>query len=89
MPTNGQQDSAALIRARLLSGELPTKPPVKVWVGKGTRKPCMGCDQPIPPEAIEYEIDLAGSTADRPVTLRFDEACLAVWRKERARLDAA
>jgi hypothetical protein len=89
MATNGLQDAAALIRARLLSGEFPTKPPVKVWVGKSTGKHCMGCDQPIAPEVTEYEIDLAGPTADKPTTLRFDEGCLAIWRKERARLDAA
>jgi hypothetical protein len=43
---------AAGIRAKLASGRLPSAKPMKVWIGKGTDRPCMGCDEPIEPESI-------------------------------------
>jgi hypothetical protein len=88
MPTDAQHDPTAIIRAKLLATELPTAPPAKVWVGKGTGKPCMGCDRPIAPDLIEYELDYPDPAAHKPtITLRFDQRCLAVWHKERARVN--
>lgn len=65
------------VRDRLAKGLLPhLEEPPKVWMGKGTGRPCDGCGEPIRPDDIETEIDL-----DR--TYRFHEACLKVWRQFR------
>ena len=81
-----QGDVAAAIRAKLASGELPSAKPLKLWVGNGTGKPCMVCGLSIRAEIFEYEVDIAGPSADRRTTLRFDRACLDVWSKECERL---
>ena len=81
-----QGDIVAAIRAKLVSGELPSAKPGKLWVGNGTGKPCMGCGLAIRAEVLEYEVDLPGPSADRVTTLRFDRACLDLWSTECARL---
>jgi hypothetical protein len=78
------QADIAAVRAKLQSGQLPSSTPMKVWVGKGTKRPCMGCDRPVAPEEIEYEVDLPGRSDAEGVTLIFDQRCLAIWHRERA-----
>jgi len=53
-------DVSGCIRAKIASGLLPipTVPPGEMWVGKGSGRPCNGCDQPITEAEIEYETDL-------------------------------
>jgi hypothetical protein len=74
-------DVATQIRDKIDSGALPLPPdpPGKCFVGKGTRRPCDGCDELITPDRIEYELDLADGRA-----LRFHDSCLAAWHSARA-----
>jgi hypothetical protein len=74
-------DVAAGTRDKIRSGALPlpSDPPEKCFVGKGTSRPCDGCDEVITPEEIEYELDIAGGR-----TLRFHVKCLEVWHAARA-----
>jgi hypothetical protein len=67
----------ALIQSRLAAGMLPDVRVEKVWAGKGTGRPCYGCDEPISPAEVEAEIDLAGAVA-----LRFHQSCLRFWQEE-------
>jgi hypothetical protein len=81
-----RRDSTAVVRDKLLSGKLTV---TKVTVGKGTGKMCIGCDRPIPPDGIEYQLDLPDPASGTPIQLWFDERCLASWREERKRVAAA
>jgi hypothetical protein len=72
-----RRDSTAVIRDKFLSGKLTV---MKVSVGKGTGKICLGCGRPISPDGIEYELALSGAAS-----VWFDERCLAAWRVERKR----
>ena len=58
---------------------LPRNAPEKCYVGKGTRRPCDGCDGLITLDEIEYELDLSETC-----TVRFHDACLALWHTARA-----
>jgi hypothetical protein len=77
-----RRDSTAVVRAKLLSGELTV---TKVWVGRGTGKICIGCNRPVSSDDIEYELDLPDSASGKPITVWFDQRCLGAWRKERKR----
>jgi hypothetical protein len=77
---------STLIRAELLSRDLSI---TKIWVGRGTGKMCISCNRPISPDVIEYQLDLPGPASGKPITLWFDQRCLAGWREERTRLDVA
>jgi hypothetical protein len=72
---------AATIRDKIHSGVLPLPPvpPEKCFVGKGTSRPCDGCDEVITPDEIEYELDIAEGR-----TLRFHVKCLDAWHTARA-----
>jgi hypothetical protein len=74
-------DVAASIRDKIRAGILPLPPqaPEKCYVGKGTRRPCDGCDELITPEQIEYELDITDNR-----TLRFHDKCLTAWHEARA-----
>jgi hypothetical protein len=76
----------AVIRAELVSGELPRATAEKCWVGKGTSRACMGWELSIPPDATEHEADLPASSTGLTVTLRFHQQYLGIWREERTRL---
>ena len=77
----GEADAGVRIRAKIASGVLPLPPeaPEKCFVGKGTRRPCNGCDKVISPDEIEYEIDVVDGR-----TLRFHAKCLDAWHQARA-----
>jgi hypothetical protein len=74
-------DLATLVADKIRSGvlPLPPDPPEKCFVGKGTRRPCDGCDGIIEPDEIEYELDIAEGR-----TLRFHPKCLDAWHQARA-----
>jgi hypothetical protein len=74
-----EPDRSALIRAKLVSGELPNAKPEKVWGGKGTGQRCSGCGRPITAADVEYELDLPGARA----AMRLHQACLEVWDQHR------
>jgi hypothetical protein len=77
-PDSGTADVAALVRARIVAGTLPTETPTKVWVGKGMGLTCDACGVKVTPADIEYETDLPSQR-----TLRFHQRCLTVWYEER------
>jgi hypothetical protein len=52
---------------------------IKSYAGNGTNKACDGCDRPITPENIEYEVDIANRT------LRFHRACFTIWQAAEAK----
>ena len=70
---------AALVADKIRSGTLPLppEPPQKYFAGKGTGQLCDLCEQAIPAEELEYELDLGGRT------FRFHEKCLDMWRQAR------
>jgi hypothetical protein len=82
----GVDDIRAVIRTKLVAGDLPSETPVKCWVGKGTDLPCMGCGLPISPEGLEYELDLPVASSHPVTMLRLHQACVRIWHEERAGL---
>jgi hypothetical protein len=72
-------DVVRSIRDKIRSGALPLAPERSAtpFGGMGTKRPCDGCDESIPPEQIEYEVDV-----DRR-TLRFHDICFAAWHEAR------
>jgi hypothetical protein len=74
-------DVATNLRLKIAAGvlPLPTEPPGKVWVGKGTALSCDACDGSIPATELEYEVDVA-----KGPSLRFHSKCLTAWQHERA-----
>ena len=62
-----------LIRDRQLACEKQER----LWAGKGERKPCAACLQPIATTDIEYEIDLDGAG----VRLTFHPSCHLLWQQ--------
>jgi hypothetical protein len=74
-------DIPAYIRAKIAVGFLPVpgEQTTRVWVGKGTGRPCEGCDQLILDADVEYEVDLPAGE-----TYRFHRACFDAWKVARA-----
>ena len=71
-------DMSACIRAKIESGRLPTPsdPIGKSWAGKGSGRPCDGCDQPITNADVEHEIEVPTGE-----TVRFHKWCFAAWQQ--------
>jgi hypothetical protein len=69
----------AVVLAKLCAGALPTKRPSQVWAGESKGATCDACDHPIPPRAIEYEVEIANLGV-----FRFHRECFDVWHQERA-----
>jgi hypothetical protein len=74
-------DVAMQIRDKIRAGvlPLPPDPPEKCFVGKGTNRPCDGCDALTASDELEYELDLSDGR-----TLLFHEKCLSAWHLARA-----
>jgi hypothetical protein len=74
-------DIPGYIRAKIAVGFLPVpgEQPTRLWVGKGTGRPCEGCDQLILDTDVEYEVDLPAGE-----TYRFRRPCLLAWQQARA-----
>ena len=66
-----------LIPDKIARGVLPTRAPLKVWVGNGSGRPCDGCGQTITPTDMEHELDFPGGAR-----IRFHVRCAAIWRRE-------
>ena len=67
----------ASIRAKLAAGALPKAPPARVARGKGDGQRCSGCEEPIDPTRVRYELDFGDGQ-----TLRLHAHCERYWRKE-------
>ena len=68
----------SLTRDRLERGELPREKCVVTWLGPGVDQPCALCTRSIPRMEIEYECEQPSGR-----TLRFHQACFAIWDDER------
>jgi len=69
------------IREKLATGQLPRKPPAKVWAGTATRKMCVACEAVIEESDIEIEMELGPGE-----TFYLHRRCHEVWSEERARI---
>ena len=68
-------------RDRLQRGELPREKCQVTWFGPGVGQPCSLCERPITRLEIECECEQSGGA-----TLRFHQACFAIWDEERQQL---
>jgi hypothetical protein len=64
------------IQAKVSAGLLPRQAPVKTWGGFGSDRPCDGCDEPILPNEVEYEVDFEDSPS-----IRLHAACYEAWQQ--------
>jgi hypothetical protein len=69
-----QQGGAAyLIRAKLVTGQLPRRTTAKTYAGHGTGLLCDGCEEKITEAEIEHEVESNGTA------LRFHAKCVLLW----------
>jgi hypothetical protein len=67
----------ARIQALIAGGEVPCETPDAVYGGYGDGLRCSLCDERIPSNEIEFEIDLPTGTR-----LRVHRRCEAIWLEE-------
>ena len=79
MPTSS---NAALIRAKIAAGTLPTRISGKLYARNGSGRPCDGCDTPILPAQVEYEFR---DGVDAP-GVRLHLGCVGLWEASLRRL---
>lgn len=74
-------------RARELigAGHLPCGRPMHVWGGYGSELTCSLCEELIPREEVEYELEFR--TADGAQFYRFHFLCHTAWSLECARAE--
>lgn len=77
MPFPFLRKAADTIRERLDTGFLPTDAPQKMYAGYGHYEICAGCDDPILPSQIAYEMAYGD---DRSFT--FHLGCAGLWEAE-------
>jgi hypothetical protein len=68
-----QADAACLIRAKMVTGQLPRRTTAKTYAGYGTGLLCDGCEQKITEPEIEHEVESNAGA------LRFHAKCLLLW----------
>jgi hypothetical protein len=78
-----EQELRAIARERVVLGVLPCTESSHLWGGYGSGSLCALCDQPIPRDEVEYEVEcqIEGKTQ----IFRFHILCQALWRSECAR----
>jgi len=76
-------------RARELisAGHLPCGPPMHAWGGYGSDLACSVCEEPIPRQEVEYELEFR--EADGARIYRFHFLCHTAWAIECARAESA
>jgi|SoiMetStandDraft_2_1073263.scaffolds.fasta_scaffold155557_2 hypothetical protein len=72
------EDAAQKIREKIDAGTLPREGAGTNFSGFGTHLRCDGCDAPILPGEMEYEVPVR----DRP-SLRFHVRCVLLWEMYR------
>jgi hypothetical protein len=72
------EDAAQKIRARIAAGTLPRDAPGMTFAGFGTHQACDGCDTPILPAEMEYEVPVRDGRA-----IRFHVRCVLLWEMYR------
>lgn len=73
-------DLCETVRSKLQGGVLPREECARTWAGPGSGKACVACDQPIPPEEVEFECE-----RQRGEVFRYHRACFECWERERRR----
>ena len=74
-------------RARELigAGFLPCGPPMHVWGGYGSELACSLCEELIPHQEVEYELEFRGAHSTQ--LYRFHFLCHTAWSLECARAE--
>jgi hypothetical protein len=67
----------ATVRAKLVAGTLPRAQPARIMRGRGDGQRCSGCEEPIDPTRVRYELDFGDGQ-----TLRLHAHCERYWRRE-------
>jgi hypothetical protein len=75
MEPRPEREIVALILSKVAKGLLPDVRVSRVWAGRGTTRPCYGCDEAIAAKEIEVEVELAGAVA-----LRLHQRCFRIWQ---------
>lgn len=75
----GAADVRGEVRRALQEGRLP-RVSGRAWVGHGSGKPCVVCQEPIVASDVEYELD-------QSEPLRAHAGCFRVWREESSSAD--
>ena len=74
-----EEEVRTLIRERIRTGQLPTRPGDSTYPGSGYNSACLCCGQKIAWHEIEYEVRVNGSSR----AFRAHINCYRVWREER------
>jgi hypothetical protein len=72
------EDAAQKIREKIAAGTLPRDAPGITFAGFGTHQRCDGCDTPILPTEMEYEVPVRDGR-----TIRFHVRCVLLWEMSR------
>ena len=62
------------VAAKVFDGVLPHADPVETWGGKGTGRPCDGCEQRIVATDLQITAHFGGE-----LVLRFHPVCFVGW----------
>lgn len=74
----------AIARGRIARGELPClSPPLRMWGGYGSGRPCVVCDSVI--ESTDVELEVEENIEGNVTLMRFHVVCQSIWQLECAR----
>ena len=72
-------------REALRAGKVPLRRPDRVWGGPGTGGACSICNQPLKPDAVEFELEFIWAT--ELTTHHVHADCFTAWERESETLD--
>ena len=72
------EDAVQKIREKIAAGTLPRDAPGMTFAGFGTHQHCDGCDTPILPAEMEYEVPVRDGR-----TIRLYVRCVLLWEMYR------
>jgi len=75
------QDENAIVRQRMLSGQLPRGPAQELFGRRGTGAQCSCCDQVITTDQIEFEIHACAPESEHSC-LMMHSHCMRIWYDE-------
>jgi hypothetical protein len=68
-------------RRVVITGKLPTRPPDRVWGGRGEGAECSICDIPVQRDDVELELEFI--RAGEITTHHLHVDCFTAWERER------
>ena len=71
----------ALVRSRMLSGELPSRGEHQLFASKGDGRLCACCANPIIQQQVQYEVTVP-TAYGAPMCFAMHIACFDAWRGE-------